>query len=100
MPTVQDRIANLPRRIVVDLEGLNCKTRFGVVDPGEPGYQPLYVSPTLSIDDLDEIVASQNNTRKPTAAEREAAQFGSMFGWHVPGADPAYWEAELAKKEG
>jgi hypothetical protein len=62
--------------------------------PGEPGYQPLYVSPRITLEELDEMCARMNDTRKPTEAERQAAQIGSMFGWHVPGADPAYWEAE------
>lgn len=100
MTTVQERIASFPKRVVVDLDGLYCKTRFGIVDPGEPGYQPLHVSPTMTIDELDEMCARTNNTRKPTEAERQAAQIGSLAGWHVPGADPAYWEAELAKGEG
>lgn len=100
MKTTQERIAAFPKRIVVDLAGLHCATRYAIVDPGEPGYQPLYGRDDMDLSRLDEIVASVNGTRKPTRAEREAAQIGSMFGWDVPAADPAHWEAEFAKGAG
>ena len=91
MTTVQTRIASFPAAVVVDLDGLACETRYGIVTPGEPGYQPLYIkSEKYSLADLDAMLIQQGRAeRAPTNAEREAAQIGSMFGWHVPGADPA-----------
>lgn len=89
--TTQERIASFPKRIVVDLRGLHCETPFGIVDPGEPGYQPIY-GRAKSLDQLDAICAQVNHTRAPTVAERQAAQFGSLFGWHVPAADPANYD--------
>lgn len=93
--TTQERIAAFPAAIVVDLDGLACATRFGIVTPGEPGYAPLYGRDGWSLDRLDAVLIRTGRAdRAPTAFEREAALVGSMFGWHVPGADPAVCERE------
>lgn len=89
--TTQERIASFPKRVVVDLRGLHSDTPYGIVDPGSPGYTPLHAH-GKTIEQLDEICAGLNATRKPTPAERTAAQFGSMFGWHLPGADPENYD--------
>lgn len=83
-------IASFPGDVVVDLEGLNCPTRYGIVSPGEPGYQPLYdPKNTHTLGRWDHVMVETGRaSRLPTEAERRAAQVGSMFGWHVPGADP------------
>jgi hypothetical protein len=88
-------IASFPGDVAVDLSKLHCETRFGIVSPGEPGYQPLYISPSaiergaIDLAFLDESLIRQGRaTRAPTDAEREAALIGSLAGWHVPGADP------------
>jgi len=90
-----DVINSFPKAVAVDLRKLHCESPFGVVHPGERGYQPIW-SDKLTLDELDEIVMRQNDTRKPTPAEREAAQIGSMFGWDCPGADPLNCEKEAA----
>lgn len=95
MTTVQERIAAFPRRIVVDLQGMACKSRYGLVDPGEPGYQPLYGRDDWDIKDLDALVVQVHKTRAPTPEEREAALIGSLCGWHVPGADPTMYETKV-----
>lgn len=95
--TTQQIIASFPAAIAVDLRGLHCATPFGVVHPGERGYQPVSVPQTYELDKLDEIVMRQYQTRKPTGFEREAALYGSMVGWDVPGADPEYLEANPPK---
>lgn len=83
-------IAAFPGDVVVDLEGLHCATRYGIVSPGEPGYQPLYdPHETHTLARWDHVLVEKGRaSRLPTAAERRAALNGSMFGWHVPGADP------------
>lgn len=48
---------------------------------GVPGYTPV---PSLT----DAIAARLNAQAGVTDAQIEAMQVGSMFGWHVPGADP------------
>lgn len=89
MKSIQERIAAFPAAILVDLDGLHCATRYGIVSPGERGYQPMYVSPTLSFDELNAIVLRQRGCRDATPQEREAALCGSMFGWDCKAADPA-----------
>jgi hypothetical protein len=83
-------IASFGGDVVVDLDGLHCATRFGIVSPGEPGYQPLYdPRATHTLEDWDRfLVNSGRASRAPTEPERRAALNGSLFGWHVPGADP------------
>lgn len=83
-------IAAFPGDVVVDLEGLHAATRYGIVSPGEPGYQPLYdARATHTLEDWDRfLIASGRTSRAPTDAERNAALNGSMWGWHVPAADP------------
>ncbi len=89
-------IASFPGDVVVNLAGLHCASELGIVSPGEPGYQPLGArQAAMTLEELDAMLVRQGRaTRAPTAAEREAAQMGSMFGWHVPGADPLNHAAE------
>jgi len=49
---------------------------------GEPGYHPVETS--LTPEQLNTMLAVL-----PTDAQIEALLIGSMFGWHVPGTDPA-----------
>lgn len=71
--------------------------RFGTdaqvirVKRGEMGFYPVYTR--LSADDL-------NRDLRVTPAQREAMLIGSLMGWHVPGANPEFWEDHLAKTPG
>jgi hypothetical protein len=91
-PTL-DRLNAFPTHVVVSLDGLHSPAGnpapYGLVTPGERGFSPIY-SP-LPIDEIDAIVVRKYATRAPSPAEREAALVGSMFGWDVPGADPAQY---------
>jgi len=55
---------------------------------GEPGYYPVHGR--LTAEEL-------NALEGVTPAQREAMLTGSMFGWHLKGADPKFHE-ELAKR--
>lgn len=48
---------------------------------GRAGYTPC---PSMT----DAFAAEHNARHLITAEQAEAMQVGSMFGWHVPGADP------------
>lgn len=51
------------------------------IDRGVPGYTPL--------ESLTDAMADRFNTREGAEPHHiEAMQVGSMFGWHVPGANP------------
>ena len=54
----------------------------GLVHRGVPGYTP-FPSITSEAD-----VAAFNERHGVTEAQAEAMHVGSMFGWHIPGADP------------
>jgi hypothetical protein len=88
--TTQERIAAFPAAVLVDFEAAGmCGTtasRYGVVTPGERGYQPLWT--TFSFDKLEAMVCRHHNCRAATYNELSAALAGSMFGWDVPAADP------------
>jgi hypothetical protein len=90
--TVQERIASFPAAVLVDLEGLACETRYGIVAPGEQGYQPLYLNPSLTMEEVEEIMCKVRKVRAATVQEREAAMIGSLAGWDVPGADPERYD--------
>jgi len=51
------------------------------VKRGESGFYPIHTN--LSADEL-------NAFENVTAAQREAMLMGSMFGWHLKGAEPAF----------
>lgn len=60
---------------------------------GIPGYTPV---PSLN----DEMAERFNKEWSVTPAQKEAMMIGSMFGWHVPGADPDnYDNVAKPKKE-
>lgn len=89
-----------PSVIAVDASALAVKSSTGIilVKPGELGYWPFEMATTL--EEADRRVASAFYTRPPTDAEREAAVIGSVFGWHVPGADPARVQTNVTKRAG
>jgi hypothetical protein len=80
-------LAAFPGDVAVSLDGLFCASELGIVRPGESGYWPLPSGRDLAF--WDALLIRQGRaTRAPTAAEREAAVNGSIFGWTVPAADP------------
>lgn len=55
---------------------------------GEPGYYPIQTRSTAK--KLNEVI-------EVTTAQVEAMEAGSMFGWDVPGANPALYGKKEAK---
>ena len=64
---------------------------------GESGYYPSDWN-TSSREHNRQIADEQNRRLGVTPAQKEAMMCGSMFGWNVPGADPAFVE-EMQKKQ-
>ena len=64
---------------------------------GESGYYPSDWN-TSSREHNRQIADEQNQRLGVTPAQKEAMMCGSMFGWNVPGADPAFVE-EMQKKQ-
>jgi len=64
---------------------------------GESGYYPSDWN-TLDRAQNRQIADEQNQRLGVTAAQEEAMMCGSMHGWNVPGADPAFVE-EMQKKQ-
>lgn len=92
-PGSPSRLAAFPKAIAVDVrDNPSFDCQYAVVKPGEMGYNPIFT--TLTLDEMDQAIVEEFNTRAPTKAERQAAFFGSMFGWGVPGADPAAYSED------
>lgn len=76
-------LIDLPKRCFVgptEAKTLGINTGY-CIHRGIPGYTP--------VPKLDDQMAAEFNAREGvTPAQAEAMQAGSMFGWHVPGADP------------
>lgn len=63
-----------------------------VITKGEKGYVPTgYVGENIT---PREAVDAANEAIGVTRAQEEAMVAGSMFGWHVPGADPRNYSAD------
>jgi hypothetical protein len=66
-----------------------------VIKAGVKGYYPAYRRDTP---EAGQLLADQlNKQMNVTKAVEMAMISGSMFGWHVPGADPATWEEKLTR---
>ncbi len=59
--------------------------RIVVVKKGESGYYPCAIQTSLTADDLNEACGV-------TRAQAMAMHAGSMFGWHIPGANALNYE--------
>lgn len=98
--SAQEVIASLPSVIAIDgehcrhnIEGLDPdKPAVIVVKPGESGYWAPPYALGKSLDEVDDLHWRVFHARRPSKAEREAAEIGSMMGWGVPGADPLNYE--------
>lgn len=61
-----------------------------IVKRGERGYYPY--GPKSDFNTT--VAASLNQRMGVTPTQAEAMAWGSMFGWHTPGADPANYDAD------
>lgn len=65
-----------------------CDAQIIAIKRGEAGFYPIYSS--LSADEL-------NTAEGVDEAQREAMLAGSMFGWHLKGADPEFQRTILGR---
>ena len=65
---------------------------------GETGYYPSDAS-SLDKEANIEAADSFNERLGVTPAQRQAMEVGSMFGWNVPGADPASYELKQEEQQ-
>lgn len=84
MTDVLTVLSKLPA-VSYDVLPSNPKQVIGI-HRGVPGYSPLHIHNTA--EDAETQVARLNERKGVTSAQREAMLAGSMFGWHVPAADP------------
>lgn len=63
-----------------------------LIKRGESGYWPTYEDCAASTDEAANLL---NDKRGVTRAQRRAMEMGSMFGFHVPGANPAAHETRI-----
>lgn len=96
--TVAHRIATFPAVVVLDTKAQgpsSVPVRYVLVTPGETGYVPLRDLDNRTLAEVEAAVVAHYNTRPATPEEREAAYAGSLFGWHVPAADPARYAGRV-----
>lgn len=62
-----------------------------IIKRGEDGYYPM--PDGRSIDEINEAFEAKLNHVR-------AMEAGSLFGWHVPGADPDRWNEDGSYKRG
>jgi hypothetical protein len=87
--------AEFPRFVAVDMKDICAPTRFAIVEPGVPGYQPVIAR---DLETADRAALYRGAGRLPTEAERAAALIGGLLGWDDAGADPAnYTQMQLPK---
>lgn len=98
MSQKERNLAKLPPVAFVDNpftdEARTCRTYSTeapiiAIERGEMGFKPIY-----SRKSADELNAAEGVTPE----QRQAMLAGSMFGWHVPGADPEFYQ-DLAVAE-
>lgn len=82
--------SSLPERCYVFVPSSN---EIGVVRKGESGYYKTDI-PVYDSKDAKALVNEQNEKLGVTKAQAEAMKAGSMFGWHVPAADPKNYDAQ------
>lgn len=85
----EEHLAKLPEIAFSELPGRGV---IVIIKRGESGYYPT--QDTYVGRDVDELNASLG----VTPAQAEAMLNGSIFGWHVPAADPEQWDAMTAYK--
>ena len=69
-----------------------------LINRGESGYYHSVWS-TESREENEELAELYNGRLGVTPAQRRAMEVGSMFGWDVPGADPAQYEISAMAME-
>jgi hypothetical protein len=86
----------LPKLCYVFVAG-NCPGyRIGIIKLGEVGYYPTEFDSQVAADEIAKQAVNEFNKKLGvTPAQAEAMKVGSMFGWDVPGADPAKYEEKL-----
>lgn len=74
---------------------------FGLIliAKGERGYHPTDYEPFDTYEAADEFCNRLNKQIDVESNVRKAMENGSMFGWHVPGADPENKTNILYNKE-
>lgn len=68
-----------------------------IIKRGENGYYPCSLS-TDSAEKNKELMTFNNKKLGVEETVRRAMEFGSMFGWDCPGANPGNWTEALAKQ--
>lgn len=94
MPNVQQFAEGLPElcySVLPSTGELICIKR------GESGYYPSG-SNVMNAESNKNMANYLNEQLKISAAQRTAMEIGSMYGWHVPGADPKTHEAAHTPK--
>jgi hypothetical protein len=82
----------LPELCYVKIPGGEPGRRVGIIKRGEAGYYLTdYDNSKASQDVIEEFVDEMNEALGVSHEQATAMLVGSMWGWHLPGADPDAW---------
>jgi hypothetical protein len=88
----------LPEMCAVFIESAEPGRYVGMIRRGEQGYNATtYDEPDR--EKAKALVALLNTRMGVTALQAECMEAGSLFGWSIPGADPAFMQAKLNEKD-
>jgi hypothetical protein len=83
--------SKLPDVCYAVMEGNEIGNRIVALKRGETGYfKTDYDIPQLDVGQLETVVNRLNALLEVSSQQKEAMLAGSMFGWHVKGADPDF----------
>jgi hypothetical protein len=85
----------LPKYCYTVVPSANPGSRICIVQLGESGcYCTDLDGQALTLKDVEQVVRKLNEQLGITEAQEIAMASGSMFGWHVPAADPDEWRGK------
>ena len=76
---------------------LETERTIGIIHRNETGYYKTDLAECNKIKSAEEgkaFVRELNENLGVSIAEQKAMEFGSMFGWNVPAADPDNWSED------
>lgn len=93
-------LAKLPEWCFVFIPGMPAGQRIGKVMRGVPDYWPIHhIDKANWSNERARAFVRELNEHIATELQQLCMENGSMFGWHLPGADPDHMQAIIEKRD-